>query len=40
VAEHLPVRPGQAEAVARQLDRLSEEIREAAEMLRGTPARG
>jgi hypothetical protein len=39
VAERLPVRPDQAENVARILDRLSEEICEAAAMLRaaGTP---
>jgi hypothetical protein len=35
VAERLPVPPGQAEATARILDRLSEEITEAAAMLRG-----
>jgi hypothetical protein len=34
VAERLPVRPDQAEEVARILDRLSEEIAEAAAMLR------
>jgi hypothetical protein len=35
VAERLPVPPGQAGATARILDRLSEEIAEAAAMLRG-----
>jgi hypothetical protein len=35
VAERLPVPPGQADATARILDRLSEEIAEAAAMLRG-----
>jgi hypothetical protein len=35
VAERLPVPPGQAEHTARILDRLSEEITEAAAMLRG-----
>src|SRR5450755_1773278 len=38
VAERLPVPPGQAEATARILDRLAEEIREAAAMLRGRGA--
>jgi sulfopyruvate decarboxylase TPP-binding subunit len=36
VAERLPVRPDQTEEVARILDRLSEEISEAAAMLRQT----
>ena len=36
VAERLPVRPDQAEEVARILDQLSEEISEAAAMLRQT----
>jgi hypothetical protein len=35
IAERLPVPPGQAEETARILDRLSEEITEAAAMLRG-----
>jgi hypothetical protein len=35
IAERFPVPPDQAEATARILDRLSEEIGEAAEMLRG-----
>jgi len=34
VAERLPVPPGQAETVARILDRLAEEIGEAAALLR------
>jgi hypothetical protein len=34
VAERLPVSPGQAEALARILDRLSQEISEAAAMVR------
>jgi hypothetical protein len=34
IAERLPVAPGQAEALARILDRLSTEISEAAAMLR------
>jgi hypothetical protein len=34
VAERLPVPPDKAEAVARKLDRLAEEITEAAGMLR------
>jgi hypothetical protein len=34
VAERFPVRPDQAEATARILDRLSEELAEAAAMLR------
>jgi hypothetical protein len=34
VAERLPVRPDQIEKTARILDRLSEEIAEAAQMLR------
>lgn len=34
VAERLPVRPEQVEQVARIMDRLSEELREAAAMLR------
>jgi len=38
VAELLPVPPDQAEATARILDRLAEEITEAAGMLRGTSA--
>ncbi len=38
LAERLPVPPDQAEATARILDRLSEEIQEAAAMLRGVPA--
>jgi hypothetical protein len=38
VAERLPVPPEQAEATARILDRLSEEITEAAAMLRGVTA--
>src|SRR6266851_3773737 len=37
VAERLPVPPDQAEPVSRILDRLSEEIAEAAGMLRGAP---
>jgi hypothetical protein len=36
VAQRLPVPPSQAEAVARILDRLGEEIREAAGTLRGS----
>jgi hypothetical protein len=36
VVERMPVRPDQAEEVARILDRLSEEISEAAAMLRQT----
>lgn len=35
VAERLPVQPAQAQATARILDRLSEEISEVAAMLRG-----
>jgi hypothetical protein len=38
VAEQLPVPPEQAEATARILDRLAEEITEAAGMLRGVTA--
>jgi hypothetical protein len=38
IAERLPVRPDQAERVARMLDRLSEEIAEAAGMLRAAGA--
>ena len=38
VAERLPVPPDQAEPVARILDRLSQEITQAAAMLRGGPA--
>jgi hypothetical protein len=34
IAERLPVRPGEAEPVARILDRLAEEISEAAQLLR------
>jgi hypothetical protein len=40
VAERLPVPPEQAEATARILDRLSEEIIEAAAMLRGLTTPG
>ena len=36
VAERLPVQPDQAEPVARVLDRLAEEISEAARMFRAT----
>jgi uncharacterized protein YukE len=36
VAERLPVRPDQAEELARILDRLAKEISEAAAMLRQT----
>jgi hypothetical protein len=40
VAERLPAPPDQAEATARILDRLSEEVAEAAAYMRGrTPAR-
>lgn len=38
LAETLPVPPGQAEATARILDRLSEELAETAGMLRGASA--
>ena len=37
IAEELPVPPGQIERIARILDRLSEEIAEAAAMLRQVP---
>ncbi len=34
IAERLPVRPDQSEAIARILERLSDELREAAELIR------